>query len=313
MLTPQALAVALGLPRPTDEQAAVIAAPARSALVVAGAGAGKTETMAARVVWLVATGQVLPEQVLGLTFTRKAAQQLGSRVRTRLRRLAGARLLDDLDPTGARRAALLAGEPTIATYHAYAGRLVGEHALRLPAEPGSRLLGSTGAWQLAHRVVSNWADSSTSTGCPPPSPAYVLALAGELDEHLVRARRAPARTRPRWRNCSRRPRRVRGRTSSRPSATDGGWTLSGCGALVPLVEEFAARKRAERVLDFGDQLAIAARVAAEHPEVGDAGTRTRTAPCCSTSTRTPATPNGSCCVRSSARRPALQRGGRSLP
>ena len=91
MLTPQALAFALGLPRPTDEQAAVIAAPARSALVVAGAGAGKTETMAARVVWLVATGQVLPEQVLGLTFTRKAAQQLGVRVRTRLRRLGAAR------------------------------------------------------------------------------------------------------------------------------------------------------------------------------------------------------------------------------
>ncbi|HEX5812006.1 MAG TPA: ATP-dependent DNA helicase, partial [Pseudonocardia sp.] len=39
-------------------------------------------------------------------------------------------------------------------------------------------------------------------------------------------------------------------------------------ALIPLVEAFGARKRAERALDFGDQLAIAARVAAEHPEVG---------------------------------------------
>ena len=82
----------------------MIAAPARPALVVAGAGAGKTETMAARVVWLVATGQVLPEQVLGLTFTRKAAQQLGARVRSRLRRLAGSGLLDELDPSGERRA-----------------------------------------------------------------------------------------------------------------------------------------------------------------------------------------------------------------
>ena len=39
-------------------------------------------------------------------------------------------------------------------------------------------------------------------------------------------------------------------------------------ALIPLVEAFGARKRAERAIDFGDQLAIAARVAAEHPEVG---------------------------------------------
>src|SRR3954467_9851439 len=116
MLTPRVLAAALGLPPPTDEQAAVIAAPALPALVMAGAGAGKTETMAARVVWLVATGQVHPEQVLGLMFTRKAAQPLGARGPTRLRRLAGSRLLDDLDPTGARRAAVMAGEPTVATY-----------------------------------------------------------------------------------------------------------------------------------------------------------------------------------------------------
>src|SRR3954464_8156524 len=119
MLTPRVLAVALGLPPPTDEQAAVIAAPALPALVVAGAGAGKTETMAARGVWLVATGQVLPEQVLGLTFTRKAAQQLGLRVRTRLRRLAGSRLLDDLDPNGGGRDAPLAGAPAAPDYTAH--------------------------------------------------------------------------------------------------------------------------------------------------------------------------------------------------
>ena len=62
-------------------------------LVVAGAGSGKTETMAARVVWLVANGLVRPEQVLGLTFTRKAAGQLLRRVRTRLARLAGVGLV----------------------------------------------------------------------------------------------------------------------------------------------------------------------------------------------------------------------------
>ena len=63
---------------PTAEQVAVIEAPLEPLLVVAGAGSGKTETMAARVVWLVANGFVQPEEVLGLTFTRKAAGELGN-------------------------------------------------------------------------------------------------------------------------------------------------------------------------------------------------------------------------------------------
>jgi DNA helicase II / ATP-dependent DNA helicase PcrA len=267
-LTPGALATALGLPPPTEEQAEVIAAPSGPALVVAGAGAGKTETMAARVVWLVATGQVLPEQVLGLTFTRKAAQQLGTRVRARLRRLAGTRLLDELDPSGRRRVEVLAGEPTIATYHAYAGRLVGEHALRLPAEPAARLLGQTASWQLAHRVVTTWAADLDVDLVPATVTERLLALAGELGEHLVdpeavrrhadalvavlaaappgkRQRAEPSQTYKRWMDAQRQRR-----------------------ALLPLVEAFTARKRAERAVDFGDQLTIAARVAAEHPEVG---------------------------------------------
>ena len=45
-------------------------------------------------------------------------------------------------------------------------------------------------------------------------------------------------------------------------------------SLLPLVEAFSARKRAERTVDFADQMAIAARIAAEHPEVG-AGERAR--------------------------------------
>ena len=55
MITATELAAALGLPAPTAEQAAIIEAPLAPALVVAGAGSGKTETMAARVVYLVAT------------------------------------------------------------------------------------------------------------------------------------------------------------------------------------------------------------------------------------------------------------------
>jgi len=83
-----AVAAALGQFPPTPEQAAVIESPFAPALVVAGAGSGKTETMAGRVVWLVANGFVRRDEVLGLTFTRKAAGELAERVRTRLARLA---------------------------------------------------------------------------------------------------------------------------------------------------------------------------------------------------------------------------------
>ena len=61
-----------------------ISAPLEPAVVIAGAGSGKTSVMAARVVYLVATGQVAPDEVLGLTFTTKATAELASKVRTAL-------------------------------------------------------------------------------------------------------------------------------------------------------------------------------------------------------------------------------------
>ena len=70
------IAARLGQHAPTPEQAAVIEAPLEPLLVVAGAGSGKTETMSARVVHLIANGLVEPDRILGLTFTRKAAGEL---------------------------------------------------------------------------------------------------------------------------------------------------------------------------------------------------------------------------------------------
>ena len=84
---PAQLARLLRLPEPTAEQAAVISAPLGPLAVIAGAGSGKSETMAARLVWLVANGMVRPDRVLGLTFTRKAAAEFADRVRSRLERL----------------------------------------------------------------------------------------------------------------------------------------------------------------------------------------------------------------------------------
>ncbi|WP_367138662.1 UvrD-helicase domain-containing protein [Saccharothrix sp. HUAS TT1] len=264
---PFEVAEALGLPKPTPEQAAVVAAPTAPALVVAGAGAGKTETMAARVVYLVANGFVTPDRVLGLTFTRKAARQLADRVRLRLRRLGGSPLLDRLDPSGERRAAVLTTEPVILTYHAYAGRLVGEHGLRLPVEPGVRLLTETAAWQLAHRVVSTWNDDLDTDKVPATVTGYLLALAGELGEHLV----DPVAL---WRHAERlcaaienAPKTARQRDGLPESLKAVVYAQRLRVNLLPLLEAYQARKRREAAMDFADQMSLAARLASEHPEV----------------------------------------------
>ncbi|MDT7743751.1 MAG: ATP-dependent helicase UvrD/PcrA [Actinomycetota bacterium] len=268
LIDPTELSERLGLRRPTDEQAEVIAAPFASALVTAGAGSGKTETMAARVVWLVANGIVTPDQVLGLTFTRKAAGQLADRIRRRLRRLAGDPLLDELDPTGERRVQVRTLEPTVSTYHAYAGRLLTEHGLRLPTDPGARLLSPTASWQLAHRVVSSWTRDLDTALIPTSVTGYVLALAGELGEHLAEPDQLREHAETLARAVESAP-PAKGQRSALPQPlTKIVERQRFRVALLPLVEELAARKRTERCLDFADQMAAAARLADAHPEVG---------------------------------------------
>lgn len=149
IVSPAALAAALGQFPPTPEQSAVIAAPLEPALVVAGAGSGKTETMAGRVVWLVANGRVARSGVLGLTFTRKAAGELSERIRRRLDRLAefeDAGLVPYLDELH-RRGALdvfgeleRAGDPGGARRHAAQRRLADDTGARTLAAATDSLL-----------------------------------------------------------------------------------------------------------------------------------------------------------------------------
>jgi DNA helicase-2/ATP-dependent DNA helicase PcrA len=267
LVSPAEVADALGLHPPTPEQADVVAAPIEPALVVAGAGAGKTETMAARVVWLVANGLVTPERVLGLTFTRKAARQLAERVRARLRRLAGSGLLDEIDPGGQRKAAVLAGEPTVLTYHAYAGRLLAEHGLRLPVQPGVRLLSETASWQLAHRVVSTWDNDLETDRVPASVTAQVLSLAGELGEHLVGVKELGEYTSRLCEIIENAP-RAKGQRAGLPMKLKEVVEAQRFRlALLPLIEGYHQRKRSEGALDFADQMSLAARLAGSHPEV----------------------------------------------
>ncbi|GIJ80649.1 DNA helicase-2 / ATP-dependent DNA helicase PcrA [Micromonospora phaseoli] len=258
--TPVELAKLLRLPAPTREQAAIISAPVEPLLVVAGAGSGKTETMAARVVWLVANSYVRPEQVLGLTFTRKAAGELAHRVRTRLDQLVrrlGRRGRDPLDDP-------LAGEPTVATYHSYAGRVVTEHGLRAGYEPSTRLLTEASRWQLVDLIVRNYdGDMSEVDRMPSTVTDAVLALAGELDEHLVGPDELAAWTGRFFADVQSRPGRIY--ADVRKALALQQTRLK----LLPLVRAYGRRKDDFEAMDFADQLARAARVARDHPAVGE--------------------------------------------
>ncbi|MGW2296283.1 UvrD-helicase domain-containing protein [Streptomyces violaceorubidus] len=250
---PEQLKELLGIPF-TPEQTACIVAPPAPQVIVAGAGSGKTTVMAARVVWLVGTGQVAPEQVLGLTFTNKAAGELAERVRKALIR-AGVTDPHVIDPDHP------PGEPAISTYHAFAGRLLTDHGLRLGLEPTSRLLADATRYQLAARVLRE---------APGPYPALtrsfadlvsdLLALDAELAEHLVRPEdlrtwdAALLDTLEGVRLSNADLRKVPEAAAARRE-------------LAELVIRYRAAKRERDLLDFGDQIALSARLAGL-PEVG---------------------------------------------
>jgi DNA helicase II / ATP-dependent DNA helicase PcrA len=259
----------VGAQEPTAEQAAVIGGPLAPMAVIAGAGSGKSETMAARLVWLVANQMVSPDRVLGLTFTRKAAAELAGRVRDRLTGLrraglvfAGIAPLPGPAEDGSVFDSAEAGDPVIATYHSYAGRLVGDHALREGLEPSLRLITPAVSWRLAARVVAAYDGAMDSTDWTPATVTYaVLTLAGEMAEHL----REPADVlevgewlgRCQGALGGRVPKVVRDVLRSQRVREQ----------LLPLVAAYGGAKSARDVIDYGDQMAIAARIAARHPAV----------------------------------------------
>ena len=270
---PHDIADALGVHRPTPEQAAVIAGPTEPTLVLAGAGAGKTETMAARVVWLVANGHARPSEILGLTFTRKAAQQLSRRIRRRLEALAASPLCTGpgADPRIAE--SIRTEDPQISTYHAFAGTLLGSYGLLVPVEPDSRLLTPTAAFQLAYDVVSRW-ESPLATGSSAAQVTRdVLTLAGQLSEHLVST--DDLRSHPDLLTTL--VATLPGGPGQRAAPTrwlDEVATVQGHrDELADLVDAVSARMREESALDHASQMALAATVARDHPQVGAAERR----------------------------------------
>lgn len=260
---------------PTSQQAEVIGAPAGPALVVAGAGAGKTETMAARVVWLVANGLVLPEQVLGLTFTRKAASELGRRIRDRLESLAQSSFIRDLPESDPRRTALEAVTPTVATYDSYAGDIVREYGLLYPMEPAGRIITDTERWMIARDVVLGWDGPSAKDHGVGHLISTMLELNDDMDNHLCSIDDVREETRAAIANAGSLPERE-GKEGRKGVAGEVGKFIEAQQQrldLLPLVATFRQRMDELNVMTFGQQMSRAAELVDRHAEIGVAHRR----------------------------------------
>ncbi|MBX3098337.1 MAG: ATP-dependent helicase [Salinibacterium sp.] len=253
------IADALGRPRPTEQQRAVIEAPLAPSLVVAGAGSGKTETMANRVLWLLANQRVNPSEILGLTFTRKAAGELAMRIRERIAELAAAGMLGEAyDPFES---------PTVQTYNSYANSIYRDNAVVLGRESDGAVLGEAASWQLARTTVIRSRDArlaSLAKNLDPVTKA-VLGLSRSLAENVV----DPGAVREfvaRFASISDLEPGGRGAYPTVDTLVENVGALD---TLLDVAAEYEAAKFARGLVEYSDQVALALAVVGKRPEVAE--------------------------------------------
>jgi DNA helicase-2/ATP-dependent DNA helicase PcrA len=244
-VVPAEIVAAMGA-EPTNEQWAAIAWPLEPCVVIAGAGSGKTSVMAARVVYLAlaALGRVegdgvMPGNVLCLTFTNKATENLRLRVR---------RALSALDlPEGE--------EPEILNYHGFAATILERYGVLAGYEPGARVLGQAQRDELCARVLDEMTFEFVSATFQPTLVAKILELDDQMQNHRV----SPIETRA-W--LAARLELLKAHRSDR--------SYKAAQERVELADA-AARYRALKaelsVIDFGDQIDRAIDVVTRHADV----------------------------------------------
>lgn len=250
-----------------EQEAAVQSAPIDSpSLVVAGAGSGKTELMAVRVLWLVANGFARPEEILGLTFTRKAAAELSKRIYDSLLQLRDSDLWPadleyDFSP------------PNISTYNAYANGLFRDFALAIGYEPEAALLTEAAAFQLAREVIvrhgsevdSRLTDLDINLN---PLIDAVLALAQEMNDNIVAAEQVEDVIDGVISALSDLPKK-----SGSSDLTQFAYMaeilkpLLSTPVIAKLAEAYIQEKRRQGYVDYSDQVALAERAVREVPAV----------------------------------------------
>jgi len=272
---------------PTDQQEKVITAPLKPTLVVAGAGSGKTATMSARVTYLVASGQVDPSQVLGLTFTRKATHELRERIENRLGQLyrypgwtpSSTRSNTDesasadapstaAGPSTAAEAGgsnsqvqeltAVAGEATVATYNSFAGSLVREWGLEVGLETDTAVLTPASSWQIMYELMENWGQEFEEPFSSLDSATELaLQVANSLNENLLSVDEARELMADLGQNLKD-LRSVRGAAKAIDAKSLPAMTKRI--QVLDLVERYIDYKRENSLVDFGDQVALACRI-----------------------------------------------------
>ena len=245
---PQEIVAFLGA-EPTEDQWRAISWPLEPAVLVAGAGSGKTSVMAARVIWLAlrhhqTAGEdgVLPGNVLCLTFTNKSTENLVHRIR---RALAVLQLEEG-------------EEPEVVNYHSFAQQVVDRHGMLEGIEPGQRILTPAQRTELCARVLDRMTFEHLHSMWQPTIVSDILDLADQSQNHLVEPAEIVAFDEERLEALAAH-RSDRAFTAARERIE-----------LARAVELFHALKRELGVIDFGDQIGLAARIVREHPEVGEA-------------------------------------------
>ncbi len=244
---PDRLREIVGIPFSEPQMAAITAGLDAPSAIIAGAGSGKTTVMAARVVWLVGHVGIAPERILGLTFTTKAAAELGQRIRANLELLGV-----DLE-----------GQPTASTYHAFAGQLIAEHGLRLGIEPDLRIVTDASRFQrMARAIETHDGDLAEVSTHVPSLVSTAMSLDSQLSEHLVtpeQLRAFEAEVLPAVLAEPRQTLDVQKAASAQRRRVE----------ISHLVDRYREAKAADGVMDFSDQMAWGAQLAAV-PEVGAA-------------------------------------------
>jgi len=153
---------------PTPEQQRVIDHPLEPLRVTAGAGTGKTTTMALRLAGLIRREGLEPEEALGVTFTNKAAEELADRLRTHL---------GDLAAEGR--------QAEVTTYHGFAHALLAEFGPLVGVERGVAIIAPGQARQLLRDALGAAPRRLLDLTSSGARVAELAALAGQLGDHLL--------------------------------------------------------------------------------------------------------------------------------